>query len=140
MFLSKHDLKLAYGVDLQLAAAYVNRSVPIDNLYWKNREIYIPSAPGYFFMPIFADLLFRCGADKEYLIGNEFFEISEGILHSAALLEHEIISWEKHVEQVFQLVTPHIKNAEFYKELGHYFSSPILKKCKILFWGRLFPL
>ena len=76
MFLSKHDLKLAYGVDLQIASAFVDRAIPINNLYWKNREIYIPSAPGYFFMPIFTDLLFRCGADKGFLLGNDFFDIS----------------------------------------------------------------
>jgi hypothetical protein len=139
MFLSKHDLKLLYGVDLQLASAFVDRKVPLDNLYWKNREIYIPSAPGYFFMPILADLLFRCGADKEYLLGNEYFEISEAILHSAALLEHESISWENHVEQVFDLVKPHIKNLEFYKELGYYFSGPVLKKMQNSFLGTHYP-
>jgi hypothetical protein len=139
MFLSKHDLKLAYGVDLQIASAFVDRAIPINNLYWKNREIYIPSAPGYFFMPIFTDLLFRCGADKGFLLGNDFFDISEGILHSAALFEHESISWEKHVEEVFHVASPYVKNQEFYDELCLYFSKPSLKKMPNSQLGTHFP-
>lgn len=139
MFLSKHDLKLAYGVDLQIASAFVDRKVPFQNLYWKGREIYTPSAPGYYFMPILSDLLFRCGAVKEYLLSDEYFFISENILHSAALLEHKIVTWEKHVQEIFDFIIPYIKRPELFTHLKRYFAEPILKKDTNSFLGTDFP-
>ena len=139
MFLSKHDLKLAYGVDMQIASAFVDRKVPIQNLYWKSREIYVPSAPGYYFMPIFSDLLFRCGADKKYLLSDEYFYISENILHSAALLEYEMVTWEKHIQEIFDFIIPYIKRPELFAHLKRYFAQPILKKDNNSFLGTDFP-
>lgn len=123
MFLSKDDLKLAYGVDMQIGAAFVDRSVPEGNLYWQNRKIYVPGAPGYTFLPIFTDLLFRCGANKDELIAEQMFQRSEAILHSAALLEHNHISWEEHIQQVIGILAPQVVNAIFFEALKMYSMS-----------------
>lgn len=120
MFLSKDDLKLAYGVDMHIGETYVNRQVPQDNLYWKNRKIYIPGAPGYIFMPIFSDLLYRCGADRQQLTGEDFLQLSEAILHSAAKLEHKQLDWEAHVAEVIALVAPRIVDNGLFEELKEY--------------------
>ena len=123
MFLSKDDLKLAYGVDMLIGETYVNRQVPQDNLYWKNRKIYVPSAPGYTFMPIFSDLLFRCGADRQTLISEDFLKLSEAILQSAAQLEHNKIGWTAHVTEVIALVTPHVCHTNLFEDLKKYASN-----------------
>jgi hypothetical protein len=129
MFLSKDDLKLAYGVDMLIGETYVNRKVPHDNLYWKNRKIYVPSAPGYTFMPIFSDLLYRCGADRQQLISEDFLQLSEAILHSAALLEHQQLDWAAHVTEVIALVAPSVVDQKLFEELKTYAgSSHPLKK------------
>ena len=120
MFLSKDDLKLAYGVDMLIGETYVNRQVPQDNLYWKNRKIYVPSAPGYTFMPIFSDLLYRCGADRQQLISQDFLQLSESILHSAALLEYKQLGWEEHIAEVIALVTPRVVDHKLFEELKAY--------------------
>ena len=120
MFLSKDDLKLAYGVDMLIGETYVNRQVPQDNLYWKNRKIYVPGAPGYTFMPIFSDLLYRCGADREQLIGEDFLQVSEAILHSAARLEHKQLDWEAHVAEVVALVAPAVIDNQLFAALKAY--------------------
>lgn len=77
MFLTKDDLKLSYGVDLQIGKTMIERSVPTDNLYWKNRKIYIPGAPGYMFIPIYADMLRRSGVLLTELLSDAFIQISE---------------------------------------------------------------
>ena len=120
MFLSKDDLKLAYGVDMLIGETYVNRKVPQDNFYWKNRKIYIPGAPGYTFMPIFSDLLYRCGADRQQLIGDDFLQLSEAILHSAAKLEHKQLDWEAHVAEVIDLVAARVVDNQLFEELKAY--------------------
>lgn len=120
MFLTKHDLKLSYGVDLEIGAFYVDRRLPADNLYWKDRTIYIPGASGYVFMPIFSDLLFRTGANKQQLFSEELVGLQEKILHSAARLEHELIDWGAHVQECIKLTVPFVQRSDLFDELGEY--------------------
>ena len=128
MFLTKDDLKLAYGVNLEIGAVYVNRKVPVDYLYWKNRTIYTPGAPGYIFMPIFADVLFRCGAPKELILGDHMLEINEKILHSAALLEHQQITWKEHVHQLREMMHPAVRNPTIFQQLCSYLDQDSPRK------------
>ena len=120
MFLTKHDLKLSYGIDLEIASFYVDRKVPLQNLYWQGRTIYLPGAPGYLFMPIFADILFRAGLQKNEILTEEQLQFSEKILHSAALLEHGKISWNENVDQVLSAVVPHPNSISLFNELKNY--------------------
>lgn len=120
MFLTKDDLKLSYGVDLAIGKAYVDRAVPVDNLYWKGRTIYVPGASGYIFMPIYADLLRRANASVSYLLSDAYFSINESILHSAALLEHKQIDWAKHIEECILIVAPYITREKLFEELKQY--------------------
>ena len=99
MFLSADDLKLAYGVDMQIARCYVDRKVPHQNAYWEKRHLYIPPVIGYYFMPIFSDLAFRVGVPKSELLSDAFLVLAERILDSAARLEKKYISWVEHVDE-----------------------------------------
>ncbi len=139
MFITKDDLKLSYGVDLCIGEAFVNRAVPENNLYWKNRTIYIPGAPGYYFMPIFTDLLYRCGADRNHLLSDHQFKLNELILHHAAMLEMEQCSWLQQATEVISLVKPVVKNAVLFKELNHYLiqDKPVALENKR--WGTPYP-
>lgn len=139
MFLTKDDLKLAYGVDLEIGAVYVNRKVPADNLYWKNRTIYMPGSPGYLFMPIFADVLFRSGAEKDVILSNNFLGVNEQILHSAALLEHQQITWQQHIQQLREMIVPITKNQLLVEELCTYLDQDSPRKIAGSFLGTEFP-
>jgi hypothetical protein len=139
MFLSKDDLKLAYGVDMLIGETYVNRRVPQDNLYWQKRKIYIPGAPGYTFMPIFSDMLYRCGADRKQLIGDDFLQLSEAILHSAARLEHKQIGWDAHVAEVVNQVVPHVVDNQLFEALKAYAGSSHPIKTGDIRFGTAFP-
>lgn len=125
MFLSNDDLKLAYGVDLEIGARFVNRAVPKDNLYWKNRNIYVPGAPGYIFIPILFDLLYRCGADKQELLSEQPIQLQEAVLHSAAKLEYKQIDWQTHVKEVIDTAAPHVHNKTFHDKLIDYLDNPL---------------
>ncbi|MFN6375565.1 MAG: hypothetical protein ACK4YD_10380 [Chitinophagia bacterium] len=138
MFLTKHDLKLSYGVDLEIGACYVDRKVPEGNLYWKDRTIYVPGAPGYIFMPIFADLLFRVGVNKEALLAETQLLTAERILHSAALLEHKKITWEQHVEQALSNES-HPAAQALFADLSQYLSQGPKPKSIVTGLGTKFP-
>lgn len=139
MFLTKDDLKLSYGVHLRIGSIFVDRAVPAGNLYWKNRTIYLPGAPGYIFIPIYTDILFRSGVPLEELLSEAFIETIESILHSAALHEYEEITWIQHVQQVIKLVEERVVNRELLEGLSAYTfqSQPI--KIPSLPFGSDFP-
>ncbi len=124
MFLSKDNLKLAYGVDLEIGARFINRSIPEGNLYWDHRKIYIPESPGYYFMPIFSDILFRLGLNKEHLLSENTFDVAEAILHSAALLEYKKIGWQEHIQQLKEALYGRVLNDVLYKALLDYLDVP----------------
>jgi hypothetical protein len=138
MFLSKDDLKLAYGVDLEIGARYIDRSIPEGNLYWQQRKIYIPESPGYYFMPIFSDILFRLGLSKDFLLSETIFKVAEEILHSAALLEYKKIGWPEHIRQLKEAICPHVTNDVFYRKLLEYLDVPDRPSSNGLF-GTKFP-
>ncbi len=120
MFLTRDDLKLSYGVDLDIAQVFVDRKVPEENLYWKDRKIYVPGSPGYLFMPIYFDILLRCGVKKDFLLSNDFLKFSESILHSAACLEHQQLDWRGHVDEVISIMLPNVQNKALYQDLKEY--------------------
>jgi hypothetical protein len=71
-------------------------------------------------MPIFSDLLYRCGADRQQLISQDFLQLSESMLHSAALLEYKQLGWEEHIAEVIALVTPRVVDHKLFEELKAY--------------------
>lgn len=133
MFLSKDDLKLAYGVDLDIGSSYVNRNVPDANLYWHQRKVYIPESPGYYFMPIFSDLLFRHGISKNDLLKNDTFIVAESILHAAAQLEYQKLTWKEHISQIKLAIQPYILNDSLFDEIQAYLDVADRPQCQ----GRL---
>jgi hypothetical protein len=123
MFLSSDDLKLAYGVQMDIGRFYIDRKIPAGNLYWDKRHLYIPSVPGYYFMPIYADLAYRCGVPKEQLLSETYIQLAEKILDSAARLEGNIINWSQHIEECIVLTKASSNNNGFLQDLIHYFSG-----------------
>ena len=120
MFLSADDLKLAYGVDMQIARCYVDRKVPHQNAYWEKRHLYIPPVIGYYFMPIFSDLAFRVGVPKSELLSDAFLVLAERILDSAARLEKKYISWVEHVDECLAMAAEHCSNKGLLEDLTQY--------------------
>lgn len=120
MFLRAEDLKLSYGVDLQIGRFYVNRMVPVENAYWKGRHLYIPPVPGFMFMPIMADLARRCGIAPELLLSEKYLERAEFILDSAARLEMRQIDWATHVSECLDHAATGAQQPVFLSAIGDY--------------------
>lgn len=123
MFLSCDDLKLAYGVDMEIGRFYVDRKVPENNAYWKKRHLYIPPVAGYYFMPIFSDLAFRAGVPKETLLSEKYLIVAESVLDSAGRLEQKDITWDEHILECISFAESHLENPSFLADLKFYFGG-----------------
>lgn len=132
MFISKEHLHTNLGIDQEIAAFFVNRKVPENNLYWKNRLLYISRGTGYLFIPLFFDLQLRCGVTKKVLLDEEYILLMESILHHAAHHEFEQIPFYQNIESCKQALQHRVNNKILYSDLTQYFSNEELKPFKYL--------
>ena len=123
MFVSKDDLKLQYGVDMEIGKFFVDRKVPKDNSYWSKRLLYIVPMPGNLFIPIFTDLEFRLGLDKRELLSEGHVTLLEHIMDSAGRHEAKQISDEQHIAECIALAEAECKNPSLLQDLKYYFSG-----------------
>jgi hypothetical protein len=132
MFTSKEHLHENLGVDKTIAKFFVDRSVPINNRYWKGRYLYVAGGTGYLFIPLFFDLQYKCGADIKVVLSEAYVQLTEQILHSAARYEFEEISFSEHISNCESIMAGCIRNQDLYNDLLTYFKSHQLKPYKNL--------
>lgn len=120
MFISANFLSIQFGLNDGIAKFFVDREPPKNNLYWKDKLLYLRQEPGYLFIPIIVDTLYKLGIDKAVLLGDEYVQLLEKIGHIAALQEVEQISHEQAVEQCIALTQSVAKNQHFYAALIDY--------------------
>ena len=132
MFTSKHHLHENLGVNLEIATFFVDRKVPADNFYWKGKYLYVAGGTGFLFIPLFFDLQHKCGVNLEMILNEEYVQLMEHILNSAALHEFKQITFEEHLSNCKAIVKNHLKNLALYDDLVEYFKDDDLKKYKNL--------
>ncbi|MFT3950283.1 MAG: hypothetical protein QM763_25175 [Agriterribacter sp.] len=123
MFTTKDDLKLIYGVDMQIGKFFVDRKVPENNLYWKGRYLYINPMPGYLFIPIYTDIQYRLGLAKHELLGEPYAGFMEALMHSIGRQEFEKLTIEEHIKECVDITSPYCRNPVLLNELKEYFSG-----------------
>src|SRR5438105_1881051 len=110
MFVSTKQLVATYGVDAEIARFFVDREPPENNLYWYEKLLYLRPAPGYLFIPLIVDLLYRIGIDKAQLLAGNFVDTMEQVGHISALEEINQLSVEEAIEKCAELVKATCKN------------------------------
>ncbi len=123
MFISSAFLEINYGVDNQIARFFVDREPPADNLYWKEKLLYLRPAPGYLFIPLIVDLLYRLGIDRQQLLSEQFVATMEQVGHISALEETEQITNNEAIKKSSELVKDLCSDKEWYNNLVDYLSN-----------------
>ncbi|MEJ7683447.1 MAG: hypothetical protein WKG06_37440 [Segetibacter sp.] len=132
MFISSEFLAVNYGVDDKIARFFVDREPPADNLYWKGKLLYLRPAPGYLFIPLIVDLLFKLGIDRQQLLSEEFVATMEQVGHISALEETRQISDNEAIKKCAELVKETCRNKDWLNDLVDY-----LNHRKVNFFSRL---
>ena len=120
MFISAEFLAINYGIDDKIAHFFVDREPPADNLYWKGKLLYLRPAPGYLFIPLIVDLLYRLGIDRQQLLSEEFVTTMEQIGHISALEETGQISAKEAFKKCAELVNDTCKNKDWLNNVINY--------------------
>ena len=123
MFTNHEELKLSYGIDMEIGKFFVDRKVPENNSYWKGRYLYINPMPGYLFIPLFTDIEYRLGLPKNELLCEQHIRFIEAILHSVGRQEFEKLTLEQHIKECVDITSAYCKNPQLLNELQTYFSG-----------------
>lgn len=114
MFVSANFLSINYGIDDSIAKFFVDRQPPANNLYWHEKLMYLRTEPGWLFIPLIVDLLYKAGIDKRQLLSEEFVSLMEQIGHISAEEELKHITKEDALNKYIGLVKNSHKNHSFY--------------------------
>lgn len=123
MFVSTDFLAIHYGIDNTIAKFFVDREPPANNLYWHEKLLYLRPAPGYLFIPLMVDLLYKMGVEKEQLLSELFVSHMEKIGHISALEETKQITVKEAIEQYAELASLNCKNPLWLFEVSKYFED-----------------
>jgi hypothetical protein len=123
MFLTANSIVAHYGIDEAIAKFYVDREPPKNNLYWKDKLLYVRPQPGYLFLPLITDLYFKSGISKEILLSEQFVQLLEQIGHYSAEHELQLISNEEALLKCIKLVEPIAVNKTLLQTLKAYFNK-----------------
>lgn len=117
MFVSANFLAIQYGVDDEIARFFADREPPANNLYWKDKLLYLRPQPGWLFIPLIVDLLYKNGIAKSELLGEEFISVMEQVGHISALEETRQLNREEAIAACRALVNNKAKNKTYFKNL-----------------------
>lgn len=124
MFVSTKQLVRDYGLDENIARFFVDREPPLNNLYWQGKLMYLrPSLPGYLFIPLIVDLLYKIGLDKQSLLSEQFVTAMEHIGHISVLEEIQKISMPQAIEKCAALVKEISANDLWLSSVVNYFKG-----------------
>ncbi len=119
MFLTADALVYEFGIDYKIAKFFVDREPPTDNLYWKDKLLYLRPQPGYIFLPLIVDLFYRLDISMEELLSERFISVLEQIGHYSAEEEVGLITQQDAVEYCTGIVDD-VADETFLKEVIHY--------------------
>lgn len=123
MFLGTDYLAVHYGVDDKIAKFFVDREPPPGNLYWHDKLLYLRFEPGYLFIPLIVDLLFKLGVPREQLLSEDFVQLMEQVGHVSALEETKKITTHEGVQQCTKLAQLAAKDQFYQDEIVRYFNN-----------------
>lgn len=123
MFISSGFLGIQYGIDDKIARFFADREPPQNNLYWKDKLMYLRPEPGWLFIPLIVDLLYKCGIDRDQLLSPRFVGLMEDIGHISAQEESRQITHEQALEFCNNLVKTNHTDDEYLHHLIDFVSG-----------------
>lgn len=124
MVITSKKLELELGINSEIAHYFANeRRVPDNNLFWKNKRIYISSGFGFLTIPLIFDLVHKCGVSLDVLLQDEHVTLMEQGFHQLKLYENEEISFEEFLVGCKSLLKDKVKQPKLAADLFAVFSG-----------------
>lgn len=124
MVLTSRILQDRLGIDPAIADYFANeRPVPADNLFWKNKRIYISVGFGYLTIPFAFDLMYKCGLPKEQLLEDQHVALMEQGFDRLKRYELNELSLEQFIQECGQILYQKIRQHHLASDLMGLFNG-----------------
>jgi hypothetical protein len=119
------------GINSEIAHYFANvRNVPANNLFWKNKRIYLSSGFGFLTIPFIFDLVHKAGVPLTELLNEEHVSLMEHGFDKLKQYENNEISFPSFIEACAALLQGKIRQQHLASDLfavlsgkeAHYFS------------------
>jgi hypothetical protein len=137
MFMSVGQLETQMGVNKTIGRFFVNRKPPQDNIFWRNKLLYVSFGNGYLSIPVYSDILHRIGISLDAILNEEHIIFMEQIMHFAHTQEKNGISKHDELKSIRAMLNGRIQNPIFYERLCKYLDQPMLKSME--YFGTNYP-
>jgi hypothetical protein len=118
MVVTSRKLQDNLGVNNKIADYFANeRAVPPNNLFWKDKRIYLSAGFGFLTIPLTFDLIHKLGVPLEILLADEHVSLMEEGFNQLKCYENETISFNDFLQQCKVLLAPSIKQKKLASDL-----------------------
>lgn len=124
MVITSRKLEQELGINSSIASYFANeRKVPENNLFWKNKRIYISTGFGFLTIPMIFDLVHKCGVPLDILLTDEHVSLMEQGFHKLKQYESEEISFADFLTECKLLLKDKIRQPHLASDLFAFFSG-----------------
>jgi len=124
MVITSRKLQDLLGVNSKIADYFANeRPVPVNNLFWKNKRIYISGGFGFLTIPFAFDLIHKLGVPLVLLLNDEHVSLMEKGFDQLKRYENGGISFQQFLKNCKRLWEPLLKQEKLANELNHVLSG-----------------
>jgi hypothetical protein len=99
------------------------RPVPQDNLFWRNKRIYLSMGFGYLTIPFAFDLMFKCGIPKNVLLQNDHVSLMEAGFDRLRRYESKAYGINQFLKECSSLLEGKIRQEHLASDLFGLFSG-----------------
>jgi hypothetical protein len=118
MVVTSRMLSSELGIDAEIADYFANkRKVPDNNLFWKNKRIYLSAGFGFLTIPFAFDIMFKAGISKQLLLDDDHITLMENGFDRLKRYESEELSLEEFINECKLLLKEKIKQQKLATDL-----------------------
>ncbi len=124
MVITARKLESEMGINSEIAHYFANeRKVPVDNLFWKNKRVYISIGFGYLTIPLMFDLVHKCGVPLDILLQDAHVSAMERGFDKLKRYETNEITFPEFINECKLLFDGNVKQQHLTEDLFALFSG-----------------
>ncbi len=131
MVITSRKLQDLLGVNSRIADYFANeRPVPVNNLFWEKKRIYISGGFGFLTIPFAFDLIHKLGVPLELLLNDKHVSLMENGFDQLKRYENREISFDQFLKSCQQIWKPDLKQKKLADDLYQVLSGEVPQNFK----------
>jgi len=124
MVITSRILEDRLGIDPSIADYFANqRPVPPNNLFWKDKRIYLSMGFGFLTIPFAFDVMHKCGISREDLLNDEHVRLMEDGFDRLKKYELKLITLDEFVAGCSELLYGRVRQLHLAQDLFSLFKG-----------------